>query len=142
MTIIIDTREQIPFQFSIPSIRKTLKAGDYSVLGFEDKIAIERKELGDLTNCVGKDRNRFIAQMKQLSFFHRKYLVIESSLPCILKGDFGYKKINPDSILGTICKIAIEYEIFPIFAGGHRAGGKITESLLVQYYKKYRKGAS
>ena len=140
MTIIIDTREQIPFQFSVPSIRKTLKAGDYSVLGFEDKITIERKELGDLTNCLGKDRDRFMKQMKQLSFFHIKYLVIESSLPYILQGVFGYTKINPDSILGTICKIAIEYEVSPIFAGGHRIGGKVTEKLLIQYYKKFRKG--
>lgn len=140
MTIIIDTREQTPFSFSYPISRKTLIAGDYSILGFEDKIAIERKALGDLTSCVGKDRNRFIKQMEVLSFFHRKYLVIEANLNYILQGDFGYTKINPESVLGTICKIAIEYNIFPIFAGGHRSGAKITERLLIQYYKKYRGG--
>ena len=42
MIIAIDTREQRPYRFVWSEI-KTLTTGDYSVIGLEDRVAIERK---------------------------------------------------------------------------------------------------
>ena len=54
--IVIDTREQRPLKFSLPTITKTLCTGDYSIEQFEGIIRVERKSLADLAACCGKDR--------------------------------------------------------------------------------------
>ena len=62
-TIIIDSREQTPWDFTNgPECeRGTLSTGDYSIKGLEDFIAIERKELEDFIGCCGRQRDRLWA---------------------------------------------------------------------------------
>ncbi len=48
LTIIIDTREQVPLSFSLPTERGSLVTGDYSIAGLKRFIAIERKSPDDL----------------------------------------------------------------------------------------------
>ena len=52
--IVIDSREQKPFRFSpgIETVTAALKAADYSLLGLEDDVAIERKSLSDLLGSI------------------------------------------------------------------------------------------
>jgi ERCC4-type nuclease len=63
MRILIDTREQEPYTFTgyeAATETATLPRGDYSLPGFQDRAAIERKSLNDLIGCLmGKDRERF-----------------------------------------------------------------------------------
>ena len=62
MKLLIDTREQKPFSFERYQVeieRATLPAGDYSLPGFEQCVAIERKELNDLIGCLCTGRERF-----------------------------------------------------------------------------------
>jgi len=49
---IIDTREQNPFPFSLPTGRRTLATEDYSVKGLERAVAVERKSPDDLVGCL------------------------------------------------------------------------------------------
>ena len=46
LIVAIDTREQKPYRFPRSEV-KTLASGDYSVVGLEDRIAIERKTKED-----------------------------------------------------------------------------------------------
>jgi ERCC4-type nuclease len=63
MLILTDTREQRPFTSScfpdVEVVRGALPVGDYSLLGFEDRMSIERKELGDFIACLAAGRDRF-----------------------------------------------------------------------------------
>ena len=46
VTVVIDTREQEPYGFNpdlVRPLRRALPAGDYSVAGLEETIAVERK---------------------------------------------------------------------------------------------------
>ena len=55
LRIIRDSREQAPFTFSGLPVEVevgSLEAGDYSVAGFARRIAVERKELGDLVDAL------------------------------------------------------------------------------------------
>ena len=61
--IIIDTREQLPFEFEM-SETKTLNIGDYSIAGFEDNIAIERKSITDAVGSVLGGMKRFLREIK------------------------------------------------------------------------------
>lgn len=63
MKIVVDTREQMPFQFYMFECRAvsgTIPTGDYSLAGLTDRCAVERKSLDDLMGClVGEGRERF-----------------------------------------------------------------------------------
>lgn len=54
ITILVDTREQTPWEFSHYSTAKQkLDTGDYTVSGLEDKLAIERKKsVGEIANNI------------------------------------------------------------------------------------------
>src|SRR5690606_38465379 len=88
--VIIDNREQKPFRFDgftvqsrngemlpllVPQQRGTLKQGDYSLRGFEDRVAIERKSLHDLFHTIAHERERFNDELKRMAH-----------LPCDLDG--------------------------------------------------------
>ena len=83
MQIVIDTREQLPYTFRAinpppDTIRKALASGDYSIEGFEDQIAIERKSKVDFYGSVGRGRRRFEAELERLSKFEYAAVVIEA----------------------------------------------------------------
>lgn len=53
-----------------------LKTGDYSLIGFEDKITIDRKATsGELQICFGKDWTRFKAELDRMSTFEEAYIM-------------------------------------------------------------------
>ena len=79
--VVIDTREQLPYKFGdLPTVVKKLGAGDYSLVGFEDRVAVERKEMSDAYACVGASRQRFEACLIRLGALHRAMIVIEASI--------------------------------------------------------------
>ena len=71
-TIVRDKQEKAPFLFHdiearageggrhvvVESEVKHLKTGDYSIIGLEDVVTVERKSVDDLCNCILSDRNR------------------------------------------------------------------------------------
>ena len=59
MRIAIDTREQLPYVFDCETELKTLKTGDYSLVGGEHLISIERKSADDLVGSLTAGRERF-----------------------------------------------------------------------------------
>ncbi len=68
ITILIDTREQAPFAFpGMSTEAATLRAGDYSAHGLENEVAVERKSLPDLVACIGRERERFKAELVRLA---------------------------------------------------------------------------
>jgi len=78
--LVIDTREQKPLFRNPPDdliiVSKGLKHGDYSLVGYEDKIAIERKR-EDFWSYVGIDRSRTINKLEAMSEYLWAALVIE-----------------------------------------------------------------
>lgn len=71
MKIIVDSRERCPYQFQgkhyagVEIERGSLVTGDYSLHGLADRIAIERKELSDLVQCLGRERERFEREIQR-----------------------------------------------------------------------------
>ena len=92
-TAIIDTREQRPvtLEFKKCLVMKsepgTLYTGDYSLKGFENLVAIERKSIDDLMGCIGTQRERFEREIIRLKGYEVKALVVEATWRKIEKGD-------------------------------------------------------
>jgi DNA excision repair protein ERCC-4 len=143
MRILIDTREQLPFSFTrfpgVETERTTLPAGDYSLPGFEDRIAIERKELNDLIACMmNGNRDRFERELSKLRFYDLAAVMIESSLDDVSKGRYR-SEMKAHVALQSIFAFQVRYRV-PFVWAGNRAGAEyVTYSLLEKYLAEIQK---
>ena len=120
-TIIVDSREQVPLVFpTLPSVAGSLPTGDYSAVGFESVIAIERKSLSDLLGCCGSSRDRFKAELQRLRAYRFRALVIESSVADIARGDCR-SQLHPSHVFGALASWSARYTL-PVWLGGTPAG--------------------
>lgn len=121
LSIIIDTREQLPYSFNpqrVRAIRRALPAGDYSIEGMETKVAVERKSLDDFAQTVIKNRNRFHAELKKLQTYDFACVIVEADLRDIVRGNYT-SGASPESILGNLTSICAEWGI-PVYCCSSR----------------------
>lgn len=143
MRILIDTREQIPFTFSrflnAEVEKATLPAGDYSFPGFEDRVAIERKELNDLIGCLkGSNRDRFERELNKARNYELFAVVIESSLEDVSKGRY-HSEMKAHAALQSIFAFQVRYRAPFVWAGSRAAAEYVTYSLLEKYLTEIEK---
>lgn len=117
-TIIIDSREQCPWQFSMPTETGSLYVGDYSIRGLERLVSIERKSLPDLLSCVGQDRERFEHCLDRIQARRFKLLVIEASAEDLERGEWR-SRVHPNAVLGSLASWTGRFGI-PVWLGGSR----------------------
>lgn len=96
--IVIDTREQRPYSFP-DSIREALPAGDYSLEGLQNQVAVERKSMDDFVNTILHSKRRFRAELTKLQSYSFAAVVIEGSVRDILAGEY-HSDVNPQALLG------------------------------------------
>ena len=131
-TIIIDTREQVPWSFcNLPNEPGTLAAGDYSVRGLTHLISIERKSLPDLLACVGRERDRFRCELARLRAYRFRCLVVEADYSTLACGEWC-SKIQPASVLGSLAAWQAQYSLPVMLVGTHEAGAEFCERYLFQ----------
>ena len=93
-TLIVDTREQLPYAFDgiCPTVRRALAAGDYSIVGHDlptpgGGFVIERKSLNDLFGTVIGARERFVRELEKLRLYAYAAILVEGSLRDVLTYD-------------------------------------------------------
>ena len=87
LRIVVDTREQEPYTFpvdGISTIRRKLDAGDYSLEGFEERVAVERKSLDDFVSTVIRHRRRFHAELRKMRRLDAACVVVEAGFDDVL----------------------------------------------------------
>lgn len=140
MNIIIDSREQLPYNFQsiTPTPRitiKTLKTGDYSIEGFECHIAVERKSLPDLFGSVGHDRERFEREFGRLALLDYAALVIESDFMDVFTNPPEYSRMNPKAVFRTVLAWGIKYKVQIFWGHDRKMSEKITYIILENFLK-------
>lgn len=141
--LIQDSREQNGYGplFKSPFVIQGLETGDYSVLGLEDRIAVERKSLPDLLGSLTKGRKRFEQELKRARAYHRFFVVVEASQATLLDGDYqDISLVNPLSIWETIAAFSVRYGIPFLACQNRRIGAALTESLLTKYARESTRG--
>jgi ERCC4-type nuclease len=154
-TIIIDTREQLPYQFRDIRIERckafvwkkigTLKTGDYSIAGYENRVCVERKSLADLYGTLGSGRERFEREFERMQELDASLIVIEASWKEIAypeethNGNINFNwhsELNSNSVIGTIVSWSQKYPKTRWKAALDRNGGeKTTFQFLLNWYK-------
>ena len=137
MIIITDTREQIPFPFTkwpdVEIHQAALDAGDYSLAGFEDRAAIERKSLDDLVSCLmGDNRDRFERELARARRHELFTVICEGSWEDISRGRYR-SQMQPQAVLQSILALTVRYGVPFVMAGSRDAAEYITHGLLSKY---------
>jgi len=137
LTIIVDSREQKPYKFK-NSLVKKLDAGDYSILGLENQIAIERKNKSDAYGTIGNGRDRFIRELIRLESYKYKAIIIEASLSNFLIQP-KFSKMNPKSAINSLISWSIKYNIHVLFGDNRRLSRILCLRILEKFYKEENK---
>ncbi|MEM7387249.1 MAG: ERCC4 domain-containing protein [Verrucomicrobiota bacterium] len=131
ITVVIDTREKAPLRFSENTESGSLYSGDYSIKGYEDIFAVERKSLADLTGSLSSGRDRFQRELHRLRGYRFKRLLIVAS-----KADAKAKKyrsqITPASVFGSVQAFEVRYDIPVIWEPS-----ELNAARLVEQWGKY-----
>lgn len=140
MIIIVDTREQKPYDFACMTPRPavevaTLTAGDYSLKGFEKLIAIERKSLLDAFGTFGTGRQRFERELERMINFRFAAVVIEADWDTIVRRPPLRSQLNPKTVVASIAAWCLRYRIHFWTCPDREFAERWTYRLLERFWK-------
>jgi ERCC4-type nuclease len=135
MRIVADTREQEPYSFDLPVVRRALPAGDYSVEGLETRVAVERKSLDDFVQTVIRGRKRFRNELLKLEAYDAAIVVVECDFSRIVSGQYR-SGAHPNSVVGSIISIIQDYGIPVFFCSDRQHACRFTEEYLTRFANK------
>lgn len=139
MIILQDTREQRPFTFErfndVMVQAEGLPVGDYSLPGFTDRVAVERKELNDLVGCFCSGRERFEKELSKARHFELFAVVVESELSDLAAGNYK-SDMNPASAVQSMIAFFVRYGTPFLFCKDRRGAEYTTHSLLAKYVRE------
>lgn len=149
--VVVDTREQAPFRFSGLRLRdsqggstllvelvtdRCLRSGDYSIDGFENRFAIERKSKPDLYGSLTGDRDRFEREMQRLTEMEFAAVVVESDWSG-LRAAPNHTSVGFEAIEGSILSWSVKYSGVRWFLCESRRHAEwVTWKLMNSWWKK------
>jgi ERCC4-type nuclease len=135
--IVIDSREREPYSFACQAIRAKLDAGDYSVAGFERRVAVERKILADFVHTVIHDVIRFSAELEKLAGMDAASIVVEADLDAVLRNRHSdvLRSVAPQAVLGSALHIALRWGVPVYWCGSRQAACAFTDAYLRMFVR-------
>lgn len=146
--IVVDTREQRPWDFAsrlvrellgepIPTVRGTLSTGDYSVQGLEDRVAIERKSLPDFIACVASgERERFWAELARLREYAVRAVIIEAAILDVEVQAYR-SRARPQSVIASALAISADFGIHVLWSGCRESAEYHAAWMLRRAWQRY-----
>jgi DNA excision repair protein ERCC-4 len=149
-TILVDDREGLPFAFAnikgdardghkaiaVRTEVRRLKTGDYTIDGYQDRIACERKSHGDLFSTLGNGRERFELEVERLNEMDFAAVVVESSWYQIAFEPPTRSRMNPKCVMRSILAWSQRFPKVHWFPMGTRAMAEATcYRLLERFYR-------
>lgn len=151
-TVVVDTREQLSFPFAsiradadqhrqpiaVQVERRALNAGDYSIVGHERRITIERKSLHDLYNTLGQSRARFTRELERLMQYEWAAVVCEADWPTVLAGPPPHSMLNPKTVYRSVITWMVRYpKIHWVMCSGREMAEITTYRILERWWKEH-----
>lgn len=139
MRVVVDTREQAPWSFDGASVYEgtvvvqgSLQSGDYSLEGFENLVACERKSLPDLVQCLGRERPRFARELERARGLDAFAVVVEGSWQELAQGQYR-SQLNPHSACQSVAAFMARMRVPFWFCGTRAAAEYCCWSFLRQW---------
>jgi ERCC4-type nuclease len=112
---------------------QTLDAGDYSIIGREHEIRIERKSPGDLFQTLTHGRDRFERELERLAVFPFSCVIVEGEFRDLVTNPPS--KMLPRSFVGSLVALTTRYRSMWYFAGDRRFAELLAFRLLERWHK-------
>jgi len=146
-TIIVDTREQLPWEFGAhTTAKRKLDTVDYSIEGLENLLTIERKQsVSEIANNITE--KRFPAFLERMSEIPHKFMLFEFDLQEVYDFPVGSDipkklweklRVSNNFILKQISLFHIKYGIHTVFCGDSDNAEKLAVRIMRTVYDKYR----
>ena len=135
--IVIDTREQKPYSFPCNMVKAGLETGDYSLLGHETRIAVERKRPEEMFLCVGKERKRFERELERFVGFEYAAIVIEGNLGDMIRPS-AFSTVSPKTVINSLVSWSVRFNVHVYFCGTRNLARTLTYRLLQKFWKHRR----
>lgn len=132
LSILADSREQAPYAFDPNRFRverRALPAGDYSLVGSEERVAVERKSLVDFAQTVIRARRRFHEELKKLAACEFACVVVEGSMRDVMEGAYG-TGAHPNAVFGAAISICVDWGVPVYFCGDRQTAKQFVEAYL------------
>jgi DNA excision repair protein ERCC-4 len=139
MIIVQDSREQLGY-WKRNIITKKLNVGDYSFVGGEERVACERKHLGDLFGTLGKGHKRFKKEIERALDYDYFGIYIEGTREQIIKKDFPgsyHTKMRGYVIIKILDTIKEKYNVDVVYCNSRVGCKKAIKKQLLYYYNIY-----
>lgn len=155
-TVLIDQREKLPYSFEglhadakqgnrpliVPARTVHLATGDYTIEGYESRIAIERKGgqggLADLFSTLGQERDRFVRELERLAQMEWAAVVVEASWADVLHGA-PFSQLNPKTVFRSIIAWQQRYRrVHWAMAGDRQLAEVMTFRMLERWWKDHQ----
>lgn len=145
-TIIVDTREQMPWEFGFHNTAKRkLDTGDYSIEGFESLFTIERKKsVSEIANNITE--SRFKDVLERLGSIPHSFMIMEFSLDEIYQFPVGSDvpkkmwdklRISGNYIIKYLIEAQLNYNIHILFCDDAENAERVAVSIMKRIYEKY-----
>jgi hypothetical protein len=153
--VAVDTREQAPWPFGnlviggkqwiVKREVKTLSTGDYSIVGCEDRICIERKSPEDFTSTISTGNARFRAEHERMQAIikdgagvgHFCCTIVEGCMAAIcdeLDSPTSGRRITSDVVIGWTASWPRRYQVPIFFAGDRRRAELLAFRILWKWW--------
>ena len=144
--IIIDTREQLPWEFGFHTTsKKKLDTGDYSMEGYESIFTIERKRsVSEIANNITE--SRFKDVLERMGKIPHSFMLLEFNLEDIYSFPIGSDipkkmwdklKISGNFIMKYLIQAQLNHNIHIMFCGDSETAEKTAVSIMKRIYEKY-----
>lgn len=138
VAVVIDTREQEPYGFDpdrVAPVRRALPAGDYSLVGHETRVAVERKTLEDFVTTVIRHRRRFARELAKLAGYDLGCVVVEATLEDVAAHRYR-SGAHPHAVFGATLSMVVDHGVPVFFCGDRQLARRFVEGLLLRYHRR------
>lgn len=140
-TIVIDTAEQLPLEFpGLATVRQSLYTGDYSLVGYENRVTVERKSKEDAWKCVASDRTRFECCIERMAAFERSAIVIECTQREFAKRPDYIQRVTPGTAVGSYISWSVKHNIQLFWCDNRAYAARTVVRYLAGYLKHVANG--
>lgn len=140
--IVVDSREpktgSWEDHFSVPTVRGPLDTGDYSIVGCEEMISIERKVMSDLISCFCGERQRFTKELRRFQAIPSRWVIVEGGYRSLLGGEYR-SQMNPKAAFESCIAMMVRFSIPVIMCEDPPTAARLAESILVRWTKEHRR---
>lgn len=132
----------------ITSVRASLDTGDYSILGYEKRFFVERKQIDDLFKTIVSERERFEAEMQRAKSFDYGAILIEATLEEVLTYRYPKKALenmlkrrtqaqinaDPRRVVNSLFSWSMRCGVVPLFVSKDRDLCRVVVASLAERF--------